>query len=61
MDLVLLLLLYISSLVLSDSINIEIIVIVNYYRDSESAMDPVTVVELLAMETAYNPLLVLSF
>ena len=46
---------------LSDSINIAITAIVNYYRDSESALDPATIVGLLAMETAYNQLLVMSF
>ena len=46
---------------LSDSINIAIIAIVNYYRDSESALGPATIVGLLAMVTAYNQLLVVSF
>ena len=46
---------------LSDSIDIAIIAIVIYYRDSESALAPATIVGLLAMETACNPLLVVSF
>ena len=46
---------------LSDSIDIAIIAIVIYYRDSDSALGPVTIVGLLAMETAYNQLLVVSF
>ena len=31
------------------------------YRDSESALAPATIVGLLAVETAYNQLLVVSF
>ena len=51
---------------LSDSIDIAIIAIVNYYHNSESAFGPVTIVGLWAMETAHSPmetnqLLVMSF
>ena len=44
-------------LVLSDSIDIAIIAIVNYYRDSDTALGPVTIVGLDTVELQTNPYL----
>ena len=43
-------------LVLSDSIDIVIIVIVKYYRDSDTALGPVTIVGLDTVELHNQPL-----
>ena len=59
--------LLIVTVVLSDSIDISIIILFDilrysfYYRNSESALAPATIVGLLAMKTACNQLLVVSF
>ena len=44
-------------LVLSDSIDIAIIAIVNYYCDSDTALGPVTIVGLDTVELQTNPYL----
>ena len=43
-------------LVLSDSIEIAIIVIVNYYHGSDNALGPVTIVGLDTVELLNQPL-----
>ena len=43
-------------IVLSDSIYIAIIAIVNYYRDSDTALGPVTILGLDTVELDNQPL-----
>ena len=46
-------------LVLSNSIDFAIITIVNYYRDSDTALGPVTIVGLDTVETTQRTLIML--